>query len=108
MQIAAVARFDRGDESLRYLLQLGVTDVVASGKGQEEVLRRFPPDAGARPGTHWDYLALLHLRRRIEDLGMRLVALENPVPPWCFYQVMLGLPGAEQQLENLAATVSNA
>jgi mannonate dehydratase len=108
VQVAALGRLDRGDESLRWLKQLGVDHVVVSGKAQEGVLRRFPPEAGARPGTHWEFLDLLHLRRRVEDAGLHLVALENPLPPWCYDRVMLGLPGAEVQLENLAATVRHA
>jgi mannonate dehydratase len=107
MNVAGFARLDGGDRHLRFLKQHGVDHVVVSGKAQASVLARFPPSAGDRPGTHWEFADLLHLRRRCEDAGLTLVAIENPVPPWCLDKIMLGQPGRDQQLDNLSTTIRN-
>jgi mannonate dehydratase len=59
------------------------------------------------PGEQrWEFRDLLMLRTHAENAGLRLMALENvPIP---FYdKIMLGLPGREEQLENMKETVRN-
>ncbi len=81
------------DERLRFIKQLGVEDVVFNTP-------LLPGD------THWAFMDLLHLRTQCEDAGLRLFAIENvPIP---FYdKVMLGLPGRDEQIGHMAATIRN-
>ena len=95
------------DDFLTFLQQYGVTDVVGGFPSKPDYAKKFPPDAGDQPGCHWEYDELLQLRERVEAYGMRLASLENPHPSWCFDRVMLGLPGRDQQLENLSITIRN-
>ena len=95
------------DTFLQFCQQYGVTDIVGGFSSMPDYTRKFPPDAGSKPGNHWDYLELVQLRERAEAFGLTLASMENPHPPWCFDHVMLGLPGREQQLENLFITIRN-
>ena len=95
------------DIFLQFCQQYGVTDIVGGFKSMADYTRKFPPDAGAKPGCHWDYLELVQLRERVEAFGLTLASMENPHPSWCFDHVMLGLPGRDQQLENLFITIRN-
>ena len=95
------------DVFLEFLTQYGVTDVVGGFSTMSDYTRTFAPDAGDRPGCHWEYSELVQLRERVETFGLRLASMENPHPGWCFDHVMLGLPGREQQLENLFITIRN-
>lgn len=71
--------------------------------GCDDVLLNTP----ALPGhARWEYEDLLALRRRAEAYGLRLIALEN-VPVRFYDRIMLGLPGRDEQLENMRATVRN-
>jgi mannonate dehydratase len=106
IRIGAFGHLDERDDFLHFLAQHGVEDVILSGKGADGV-RRFPQAEGATPGRHWGWMELVHLRTRVEDAGLRLIAIENPVPPWCYDRIMLGQPGRDIQIENLAATIRN-
>ena len=95
------------DVFLQFLQQYGVTDVVGGVSTMPDYTRRFPLDAGDQSGCHWEYTELVQLRERVEAFGLRLASMENPHPSWCFDRVMLGLPGRDQQLENLFITIRN-
>jgi len=59
----------------------------------------------ALPGTrHWERTDLERLRESVESFGLRLESIEN-VPHGFYERAMLGLPGADEDLEHLAATV---
>ena len=59
------------------------------------------------PGTErWEYADLLALRERCERYGLRLEAIEN-LPNSFYERCMLGLPGREQELEHVRATIGN-
>jgi len=59
------------------------------------------------PGEQlWEFRDLLMLRTHAENAGLRLMALEN-VPIQFYDKIMLGLPGREEQLANMAETVRN-
>jgi mannonate dehydratase len=110
MNIAAVARLDgeAGEErQLAFLKQHGVNHVILSGKSRGSLTNRFPPEVGTEPGTHWELDDLRRLRQRCDDAGLVPAAMENPIPPWCYDRVMLGLPGRDVQLDNLAQTIRN-
>jgi mannonate dehydratase len=81
------------DETLQFAKQLGVDDVQLNTP-------KLPGD------KQWEFMDLLQLRTRIEDAGLRLIALEN-VPVSFYVKVMLNLPGAEEQLEHMATTIRN-
>ena len=68
---------------------------------------RFSREAADKAGAHWDFLDLVQVRSRCEDAGMRLFSIENPFPHWCWDRIKLGLPGRDQQIENLAITIRN-
>jgi mannonate dehydratase len=81
------------EERLKFVKQCGCDDFLLN----------TPKLPGAQ---RWEFRDLLMLRTHAENAGLRLMALENvPVP---FYdQIMLGLPGREEQLENMQETVRN-
>lgn len=79
------------DELLQYIKQLGANDFLMNTP-------RLPGD------ERWEYEDLLALRRRADDFGLSLIALEN-VPVSFYDRAMLGLPGRDQQIENMCATI---
>ncbi len=106
MRVAAYAVLDDGDNFLRFLKQYGVEDVVLMGASSEAEWRaRFPLERGAAPGATWSVDELARLRRRVEAVGLKPFAMENPLPPWCMDRIKLGLPGWDSQIENVAATI---
>ena len=59
------------------------------------------------PGTErWMYEDLLALRERCDRHGLRLEAIEN-LPNSFYEHCMLGLPGREQELDGVRATIRN-
>lgn len=59
------------------------------------------------PGEHrWDYADLVALRERADAADLRLMALEN-VPISFYDKAMLGLPGRDEQIEHMQATIRN-
>ena len=93
MRVAIGQFSELSHERLTFARQLG-----ASG-----VLLNTP----VLPGTErWEVADLLWLRKRCEDHGLRLEAIENT--PVSFYdKAMLGLPGRDEQIENYQATIRN-
>lgn len=80
------------DQNLMLARQIGVTDIVAP----------LPP---AQQGPVWEFLPLLHLRRRIEDAGLRWGVLESiPLTD----RIKLGLPGREEDIDNFCQSIQNA
>lgn len=90
----AIGQFrELSDERLRFAAQLGASGVVLN--------------TPALPGERlWEYEDLLAWRRRCEEHGLRLEALENT--PIGFYdQAMLGLPGRDEQIACYQQTIRN-
>lgn len=81
------------DEWLQFAKQCGCDDIQLN-------VPRLPGD------VRWEYDDLLALRRKAESADLRLMALEN-VPTHFYDKIMLGLPGREEQLENMKYTVKN-
>src|SRR5437773_12549974 len=81
------------DEMPKFIKQCGCDDLLLNTP-------RLPGE------SRWEFRDLLLLRTRCEDAGLRLMALEN-VPVRFYDRVMLGLPGREEQLENMQETVRN-
>ncbi len=107
MRICAYSRPDAKGEYLRFLKQYGIEDVVLTVNDHPDAERRFARENADKPGAQWEFLDLMQARKRCEDAGLRAVAIENPVPTWCYERIVLGLPGRDQQIENLQTTIRN-
>jgi mannonate dehydratase len=81
------------EEYLAFASQLGVSGVQLN-----------TPDL---PGDQrWELGDLVALRERAEGYGLRLEAIEN-VPNAFYEDAMLGRPGRDQEIENVAVTIRN-
>lgn len=59
------------------------------------------------PGeSRWEYADLRDLRQCCNDAGLRLNAIEN-VPIKFYVKAMLGLPGRDEQIDNMQQTIRN-
>ncbi len=84
-------------EIVQFAHQAGITDI------QFNMFHGSPHLPGEQ---RWEYMDLLKLRTACEDAGLRLNAIENT--PINFYdKIMLGLPGRDEQIEHMQATISN-
>ncbi len=93
MRVAVGQAISPTDELLAFARQLGVTSIQFN--------------TPSIPGeVRWEVKDLLALRRRCESYGLTLEAIENM--PDAFYQrTMLGLPGRDEEIENIIATIRN-
>jgi mannonate dehydratase len=81
------------DEYLTFARQLGVRGIQLN-----------TPDL---PGDRrWELGDLVALRSRVESYGLRLEAIEN-IPNQFYENCMLGLPGRDEEIDNVAVTVRN-
>lgn len=81
------------DEYLAFAAQLGVEGVQFN-----------TPDL---PGDHrWEYEDIKRLVDRVAEFGLRIEAFEN-LPNHFYDKVLLGLPGRDEQIENVRATITN-
>ena len=81
------------DELLLFIKQLGVDDFLLN----EPIL----------PGENrWEVDDLAALKDRADRAGLRLMSLEN-VPATFYDKAMLGLPGRDEQIEHMQATIRN-
>jgi mannonate dehydratase len=97
MRLAVGQIAELTDDIMEFARQLGITDVQMNGLNS---LKQLPGE------RRWEFRDLLILRQYAEDHGTRLVALEN-VPTRFYDKAMLGLPGAEEQIENYQTTIRN-
>ena len=94
MKLGLDARHKLDDELLTFGRQVGATHVIAGAP-------IMPSDKG-----YYHFFDLLRLRKRVEDAGMVLWAIENV--PFHFYdKVIYGLPGRDEQIENWCKTLRN-
>ena len=97
MRIAVGQIVELTDDIAAFTKQMGICDVQFN----------FFNGSPHLSGNHrWEYMDLVRLRTRVEDAGLRLNAIEN-VPIKFYDKIMLGLPGREQQIEDMCATISN-
>jgi mannonate dehydratase len=82
------------DDHLRFARQLGCEGVVLA----------TPARLGDK--VRWEYDDLVALRKWVEGFGLRVEALQN-VPHSFWMKTRLGLPGRDEELENLQATIRN-
>lgn len=85
---------DVDEEIALFARQLGVTDINVNTPP-------LPMERG-----YWELDDLVDLRERTEALGLRLAVVEN-MPYPMYDKVMLGLPGRDEQLENVCTTIRN-
>ena len=83
------------DERLAFIKQIGVDDFQMN----------FYHDPASQDG-YLDLDYLKSLRERGEAAGLRLAAIEN-VPTTFYDKCMLGLPGRDQQIDNMHKTIRN-
>ena len=81
------------DEKLAFIKQLGADDFLMNTPNLPSEQR-------------WEYEDLLALRKRADVAELRLMCLEN-VPVSFYDQAMLGLPGRDEQIANMQATIRN-
>lgn len=81
------------DERLQFARQLGVKNIVV-----------HTPEL--RGDGYWDFRDLLMMRTYIESAGLKLYAIEN-MPRRFYDKVRLGLPGRDEQIENVRKTIRN-
>jgi mannonate dehydratase len=107
VRVGAYVSLDQHDTQLRFLKQLGVEDVVGSSSSHPDAPAWATREDADQRDAFWTVDALERLRRRVAAAGLRLVAIENPLPPWCCDAIMLGLPDRARQLDHFATTVRN-
>ncbi len=93
MRIAVGQGARATEEYLAFAAQLGVRGVQLN-----------TPDL---PGEHrWELGDLVALREKVEARGLVLEAIEN-IPNHFYEKAMLGQPGRDEEIENVAATIAN-
>ncbi len=92
-------------DKLTLIKQLGVDEIILNMYKNNLIDTNF--DSLPLYGDHqWEYKDLLMLRNKVENAGIRLLALENM--PFSFYdKIMMGQPGREEQLKHVQETISN-
>jgi mannonate dehydratase len=114
IRVAAGSIRDPDEATLAFAAQLGLSGVILntptlSGEtpyGSMQTLGTSywrNPAAGAVP-VRWDYLELLHLRKRIESFGLALEAIEN-VPIHFYERCLTGAAGRDEEIENYRKTI---
>ena len=84
---------DLTDEKLHFIKQCGCDD--------------FQVNTPLIPGTErWEVADIARLVERGREVGLRLIAIEN-IPPSFYDKIMLGQPGRDEQLKNVAQTIRN-
>jgi len=93
MRIALGQLPDATPELLAFARQLGLSSVQLN--------------TPALPGeSEWSHADLIALRRRCEAAGLVLEAIEN-LPNAFYERTMLGLPGRDEELDHVCATIRN-
>ena len=84
-------RTDASDEQLRFIKQMGVTEVVTGRPADDS-------------GPVWNLESLQKLKARIEGFGLSFSVVETMVVP---DRVKLGLPGRDEDIENYCESIRN-
>jgi mannonate dehydratase len=93
MRVALGQFHEPSDEMLTFALQLGL--------GGIQVNTPWLPGE-----CRWELADLVALRRRCEDRGLHLEAIEN-IPQSFYQRAMLGLPGRDEEIDNVRYTIRN-
>jgi len=93
-RLALVIGWPWTQEKFRLAKQLGVSDIVGG-----------PPVPPGQPRSDvWEFLPLLHQKRMVEDVGLKLEVIESNPP---MDEIIFGLPGRDRQTENFCKTLRN-
>ncbi len=109
MRVGAGQFMDPTPERLRYVKQLGGSDVLLNMYQVDDPAYEHMPDDEQAPLSGegaWSVESLRELRERVEAEGLRLNAIEN-VPVSYYEDVMLGGPNRDEQLARLKETIRN-
>jgi mannonate dehydratase len=79
------------EHTMKLARQIGVTDIVTF----------LPPE---QQGPIWEFMPLLHHRKRIEDAELRWSAVESITVA---DRIKLGLPGRDQDIDNFCQSIRN-
>lgn len=105
IRVGAHILLDADGDFPQFLKQYGVDDVLGGFWNHPD----YTGDVGAATidtsQPYWTTAGLIQLRQRCTDAGFRLLGLENPVPPWYYDRIMLGLPGRDRQIEHFITTI---
>ena len=93
MQLGLGAIHTPDDETLQFVRQLGVPNVIL-----------HTPEL--RGDGFWEFQDLLRLRTRIEAAGLTLWAIEN-IPGHFYDKIRRGEPGRDEQIEKVCKTITN-
>jgi len=102
---------DIGEKRLRYLRQLGVTDVFIDHADTEEEPDEFndrvaSDTVAVGPGTIPSVAEPTAARERIEDADLRLTGIHS-LPYSLYGDIMFDRPGKEESLDDIVALVRN-
>ena len=102
---------DLGEKRLRYLRQLGITDVFVNHADTEEEPDEFndriaSDTVAVGPGTIPSVAELEAARERVEDAGLRLSGIHS-LPYSLYGDIMFGRGGKETALEEITTLVEN-
>lgn len=109
MRVGAGQFMDPTPERLRYVKQLGGSDVLLNMYQVDDPEYEHMPDDERVPLSGegpWSVESLRELRERVEAEGLRLTAIEN-VPVSFYEDVMLDGPDRDAQLATLKETIRN-
>lgn len=85
---------DFSDEKLKFVAQIGVDGVYGA------------PEPGPTDLGFYDFHHMVALKSKVESYGLKYYSIR--LGPWAWvYKWMLGLPGKDEQLENLMKTIRN-
>jgi mannonate dehydratase len=98
MRVALATFVTPAEERLRFIRQLGVTDIILWG-----TTFRAPRQPG---GGEVPFKELVALRSQAENHGLRVFAVETP-PLQSYDKLIFGEEGREKQVEHFSATIRN-
>ena len=111
MRIAAGQFRELTQADLRFARQIGCSGVTVNKPDLDSpawvafLNKQFTAAAGPRPPTRrWSALELAQMRSTVEAHGLTLDCIEG-VPKNLLDKAMLGLPGADEQIEDFCATI---
>ncbi|MEA3407841.1 MAG: mannonate dehydratase [Chloroflexota bacterium] len=106
IELGLGAIHDLDDERLQFAQQLGVQNIIVHTPPLTAAWPQGDASREAVGGGYWEFLDLLQMRRRVDAAGLKLYAIEN-IPMEFYDKIRLGLPGRDQQIENVCRTIRN-
>jgi len=93
------------DERLKLAKQLGVDEIVGTAPISQYEGYMYGTAPARRPWPEvWEFQSLLHMRKRIEDAGLKISIIDSTPP---IEKVKLGLQDRDRQIQNFCKTLEN-